>query len=179
LLLDTFARYFTLDEYVPLGGAIAYPLITHNERLLDAPEAETAPHVERLLALDAEYLHAHPERTLFAYFAGRPRKDVLVDDAQLAEWSAEEEAREQVALANGGEYYARTWLQETMLELSERGIAAQHARTWAEELQAKLEEADAAAAEAQRQLDAVRSTRSYRLTQKVVANPLVRKLRGQ
>ncbi len=134
LLFDTFARYFTVAEFVRVGGAIAYPLLTHNEAILDAPEAESSPHVERLLALDAEYVATYPDRTLFAYFAGQPRKDVLADPAQLAEWSAEEDAREEAAIARGGEYYDRTWLQEITIELSDRGIAAQHARSWAEDL---------------------------------------------
>ena len=46
---------------------------------------------------DARFLAAHPESTLFAYFAGMPKKWVLDDAESLARWREEEDERERLA----------------------------------------------------------------------------------
>ena len=126
LILETFARYFDVRHRVDLGGALAYPLLAGADALLAAPAEVRGAHVQRIFAADAEWLAAHPGRTLFSYFAGQPRKEVLTETAALAEWTAAEEARETAAEANGGEYYPHTALQDATLELSEHEIAARH-----------------------------------------------------
>ena len=78
LILDTFHRYFTVGELTPLGGAIAYPLLTHNTRLFDAADpAEQSVWLDRILEADDRFLAGHPDSSLFAYFSGTPDKSVL------------------------------------------------------------------------------------------------------
>jgi SAM-dependent methyltransferase len=118
LILDTFHRYFTVGELTPLGGAIAYPLLTHNTRLFDAADpAEQSVWLDRILAADDRFLAGHPDSSLFAYFSGTPDKSVLDQGDRLAKWEAEEEEREQRAAANGGEYYVRGALATALIAL--------------------------------------------------------------
>ena len=118
LILDTFHRYFTVGELTPLGGAIAYPLLTHNTRLFDAADpAEQSVWLDRILAADDRFLAGHPDSSLFAYFSGTPDKSVLDQGDRLAEWEAEEDEREQRAAANGGEYYVRGALATALIAL--------------------------------------------------------------
>jgi SAM-dependent methyltransferase len=118
LIMQTFCRYFTLDEFAPLGGAIAYPLLTHNSRLFDVgPPAEQRRWVEWVLEADDLFLENNPDSSLFAYFAGRPNKAVLEQADALSAWQREEEGRERRARQNGGEYYPRGALATGLIEL--------------------------------------------------------------
>ncbi len=118
LILDTFRRYFTVGELTPLGGAIAYPLLTHNTRLFEAADpAEQSACVERILEADDRFLARHPDSSLFAYFSGAPDKSVLDQADRLSAWTAEEDEREQRAAANGGEYYVRGALATVLIAL--------------------------------------------------------------
>lgn len=138
LIEGTFRRYFTVEEYVPLGGELAYPLLTHNDAFWSQPDdGARAAVVETILDADADYLADRPHTSLFAYFSGRPDKAVLERPDDLAGWTAEEDTREDQARAAGGEYYPHTALQAAMLELEDQRVAAEHARAWATETQAK------------------------------------------
>ena len=65
LIVDTFERYFTTGQYTALGGAIAYPLLTHNTRMFAADdEEERSLWIERILQADDRFLAQHPESTL-------------------------------------------------------------------------------------------------------------------
>jgi SAM-dependent methyltransferase len=128
LIMETFRRYFVVDKYVPLGGAIAYLLLTHNENFWAQPDDdERDAVVETVLTADAQYLDSHPEDSLFAYFAGRPNKEVLTRSDDLELWAKQEEDREDAAKATGGEYYSHSTLQHLTLELedarTERDVA--------------------------------------------------------
>ncbi len=131
LITETFHRYFTVEEFTSLGGAIAYPLLTFNRRLLDVTEAaEQARWIEWVLEADERFLHDHPDSSLFAYFTGRPNKAVLQRSDDLAKWQAEEEERERKAKAVGGEYYLRGALATALIDLekAERATAEAAAR---------------------------------------------------
>ncbi len=110
LVLPTVRRYFALEHFRPLGGNLAYLLLTHNEGVHAHPGAERDAVVERVLAADESFMT--DDTTIFAYFWGRPDKAVLDDTEQLARWTAEESAREQAAQDAGGEYYPRSVLHE-------------------------------------------------------------------
>lgn len=130
LLVDTFNRYFVGEEFVPLGGALAYPLLTHNARLFEAPDGpERAFWVGQVLEADAAFLEAHPDSSLFAYFSGRPRKAVLDEKDQLVQWTQEEENREARAIESGGEYYPRGALQTESIERVRRDEEIAQLRT--------------------------------------------------
>ena len=118
LILDTFRRYFVVEELTPLGGAIAYPLLTHNRAMFEETDSGAqARWIQWVLEADDRFLEVHPNSSLFAYFAGRPNKAVLRREHQLAQWENEESARERRAQENGGEYYARGAFVTALLEL--------------------------------------------------------------
>lgn len=129
LIRPTFARYFTEAEHRAVGGALGYLLLTHNERIFAAEPDERDHWAQVVMEADAAFTAAHPKWSLFAYFAGQPKKAVLRRKAQLAKWAAAEDEREALGEANGGEYYERSALQDLELELerlrSDTGAAAQ------------------------------------------------------
>jgi SAM-dependent methyltransferase len=104
LIVEVLHRYFRVDWFAPLGGALAYPLLCFNDGIHDAPPAERDPWIERVVAADDAYTEAHPETTLFAFAIARPDKSALDDAGALARWSDEEERREAAAARNGGLY---------------------------------------------------------------------------
>ncbi len=108
LLLETCARYFTTECYRPIGGAIAYPILTHNRALRGLAPADAEAIVAEAMLADLAYLHDHPDSTLFAFWYGRPKHEVLRDDEQLRRWEREENAREERAHRDGGRYYPPT-----------------------------------------------------------------------
>lgn len=118
LIVEMLHRYFLVDEFVPLGGALAYPVLTHNARLFSSEVAnhEREEWGQIVLDRDAEYLANHPQSSLFAYFTGRPDKAVLSNAAMLAEWERDEEVREDRAADNAGVYYERSVLNELYAE---------------------------------------------------------------
>jgi SAM-dependent methyltransferase len=139
LILETFRRYFTDDPVTLLGGAIAYPLLTHNARIFNTEdEAGRSEWIERILQVDDAFLAEHPESTLFAYFAGQPKKSVLDQEALLTRWEAEESEREQRAQANGGEYYERGPLSTALVALEEARALNAGVQAQIEQLQSEL-----------------------------------------
>jgi len=121
LILETFHRYFSVGQLTPLGGAVAYPLLTHNARLFDAADdVERTKWIDWIMDADDGFLGRHPESTLFAYFAGQPKKSVLQQVDALREWEEEEEQRERRAQENGGEYYERTPLSIVLVAIDEQ-----------------------------------------------------------
>ncbi len=116
LLLETSARYFTTECYRPMGGAIAYLLLSHNEALRRLPPEQAEPVISEALLADLAYLYEHPESTLFAFWYGRPKHAVLRDHEQLRKWESEENAREERAHQNGGRYYPPSRLETPLAE---------------------------------------------------------------
>jgi SAM-dependent methyltransferase len=166
LIVETFHRYFTTDQYTALGGAIAYPLLTHNARIFETTdEAERSFWIERILEADARFLTAHPDSTLFAYFAGTPKKSVLGDAESLTRWREEEDERERLAREErGGEYYERGPLSSALRELQDERAAAAQAQAQVATLEAELQ--------------AMRSRFLYARASRVADSKLVRNVRG-
>jgi SAM-dependent methyltransferase len=166
LIFDTFRRYFTAGNSTALGGAIAYPLLTHNARMFGADdEEEQSLWIEKILQADDIFLAAHPESNLFAYFYGRPNKAVLEETEVLAAWSAEEEEREQRAREEGGgEYYERGALSTALITFDEQRATngLRHTRV------AQLES----------ELHAMRSRYLYARARQLVDSKWVRAVRG-
>lgn len=131
LILETTRRYFDVAEVKPMGGALAYVLLTFNAGIHSSPGPERDAVVEQIVAADDAYTDAHPDSTLFAFFRGTPRKSVLAETESLARWTAEEEAREAAAARNGGEYYPLTALQVLTQELEQLRVFNEHLRAGA------------------------------------------------
>ncbi len=120
LIVETLRRYFHVAEIVPLGGALAYPVLTHNANLFAATvdPGEREHWGQFVLDRDAEYLTDNPQSTLFAYFSARPNRDVLSDHEALASWAEAEDAREARATERGGKYYEPSMLNEVYWALA-------------------------------------------------------------
>lgn len=72
MILEVMRRYFFIDLYRPLGGAIAYPLLTHNKAIHMAPHWKSHPVIERLLDEDSKWLEDDVGRTFFAFIIASP-----------------------------------------------------------------------------------------------------------
>ena len=141
LILETLHRYFHVERFVPLGGAVAYPLLTHNEALFAlTDEAEQTKWVEYVLQADDEFLSEHPESTLFAFFVATPKKVALEQLDALGRWRKEENDREERAQRNGGEYYPRTALQDAYIRLIAESQETARLRDETLSLQGQLED---------------------------------------
>ncbi len=121
LILETMNRYFEVNDFVPLGGAIAYPLLTHNSNFFKSGDYELQlSTVRKIMEADEDFLDRVPESTLFAYFAAQPKKDVLRDEVQLGEWERAEAQREISSKSNCGEYYPRNVITSYSIEIEEK-----------------------------------------------------------
>jgi SAM-dependent methyltransferase len=120
LIVETLRRYFRVAEFVPVGGALAYPLLTHNSQFFatDVDPQERERWGRFVLDRDGDFLASNPESTLFAYLAAQPDKGVLTNSAQLSTWEKEEDAREERAAEHGQQYYDRSLLSALYWELS-------------------------------------------------------------
>lgn len=140
LIVAMLHRYFHVERFVPLGGAIAYPILTHNERLFAyGDKADQAAWVEEVLRADEEFLAEYPDSALFAYVAAAPNKDVLARPDVLAGWEQEENDREDRARANGGAYYPHTALQDAYDRLVTERVVSEQLRTQVADLQGQLD----------------------------------------
>jgi SAM-dependent methyltransferase len=120
LIVETLHRYFNVAEFVPLGGALAYPVLTHNLQLFSpaVDPSEREHWGQFVLDRDAGYLADNPRSSLFAFFTAQPDKDVLSDHEALAAWEKAEDVREEQATANGGTYYEPSMLNEVYWALA-------------------------------------------------------------
>jgi SAM-dependent methyltransferase len=140
LIVETLQRYFHVERFVPLGGAIAYPLLTHNERLFGlTDQSEQATWVDHVLRADEDFLTEHPDSTLFAYFAAKPNKEALQRPEALARWEQEESDREERARVKGGEYYPRTALQDAYTRLVAEAVESATLRQEVASLQGQID----------------------------------------
>lgn len=126
LILETLHRYFHVREARPLGGAIAYLLLTHNENIAVAAPEERDPWIRTILDEDDAHLDRFPNSSLFMYAAAQPNHEQLAETARLQRWAQEEDDREAAAAEAGGRYYDLTLLQRMHLEASELSTAKSH-----------------------------------------------------
>jgi SAM-dependent methyltransferase len=157
LIVDTLHRYFHVEEFVPLGGALAYPVLTHNAQLFSAEvePGEREHWGQVVLDRDGEYLAENPLSSLFAYFTAQPNKEVLSDEATLELWKSVEEAREAEAAENGGNYCDCSVLNDLYAER-----AALQASVLA----------------VQQELETIRTSFLYSRLTRILAIPLVRRV---
>lgn len=120
LQLDVMHRYFDVEEYVALGGPIAYHLLFENKRLFDERHtSEGSATLERIVEADKQFVTAHPDSNLFAFWIARPKLDAFPDSKTIDQWQLEEDHRETLAAKNGGRYYPANALEMIYDELAE------------------------------------------------------------
>lgn len=72
MIVEAMRRYFFIDLYKPLGGAIAYPLLTHNRAIHSVPYWRSQKTVEMLLEEDKKWLEDDYGRSFFAFIIAMP-----------------------------------------------------------------------------------------------------------
>jgi SAM-dependent methyltransferase len=141
LILETFHRYFVEREFTPLGGALAYPLLTHNHAMFRARDDEArARSIQRILEADDQFLREHPDSTLFAYFAGTPDKSVLERSDLLEGWREQEVLREARVVEESGYYYEQGPLALALIAAEEQKARADAAQAQLTQLRAELDD---------------------------------------
>jgi SAM-dependent methyltransferase len=127
LVLETLFRYFDADPVIPLGGAIAYPLLHQNVALHERQATEVGvAALARIIELHDEFTAADPARSLFTFAVMTPRPGALHDSETLARWTVEEVERERRAARTGNEYYTRTAFSLVYGDLADEQIKTQH-----------------------------------------------------
>jgi SAM-dependent methyltransferase len=104
LIVETTRRYFSIKHHTHAGGAIAYPLLTHNRKIWDLPEDERDAAVRQILETDGAYLARFPNRSMFDLIIAKPRRAKAIEGAS-ARFSVVEAAREALADCHEGVYY--------------------------------------------------------------------------
>ncbi len=174
LILEYVGRYFDLIDSRPLGGAVAYLVLTHNVTFHEVPEQIRDPLTAKIIDADTDFLVDNPGATLFHFGIGRPDKAVLEMADLLAEWRMEEDAREAEAEKNGDRYYPETTLQRITNALSDAEIAAEHRLTTIHELQRDRDDLMRERGYLRRELDAAPGTSARHLGS--IPNHLYRRL---
>lgn len=126
LILPIMQRHFDIEFFKPVGGALAYLLLTHNKNLQEASRKDVENSVKAVMKADDEYTKARPEQTMFAYWLAKPKKSTANKAQLLKKFQQEEDLREKQATKRGGHYYDLGLIQQLYLELDELRIAKQH-----------------------------------------------------
>lgn len=74
LIMETLRRYFFVLLLRPLGGAIAYPILTHNKNLHNVPYNMSQDSCRALMEIDREWLEGDYGRSVFAFIISTPLK---------------------------------------------------------------------------------------------------------
>ena len=108
LLLEVTKRYFDFSHLRPVGGTVAYEVITHNPAFFASgkPAQDTTHFVGELLRLDEQVVLTDPSSSLFWYGIATPK--AAIEERDLVRWTEEEARREAAAEGAGGQYYAAT-----------------------------------------------------------------------
>lgn len=133
LILETIDHYFTNIVERPIGGSIAYPILTQNSQLplISAVELESA--IKKVLHHDLNETQELHE-SFFAFLVSTPR---LQNSSQLITQNRrleEEVQREDSARIKNGEYYSKTLIQKLTEEISDLRIAVDHKQSFIEDL---------------------------------------------
>lgn len=110
LFLEVHNRYFRTIHQSALGGAIAYPLLTHNAGIHSMDAEIRQPYVNQILVEDLEFTDNKLEKSLFVFIASGRREASELNEADLQKWTEEESQRERVA-EKDGKYYEKSLLQ--------------------------------------------------------------------
>jgi SAM-dependent methyltransferase len=126
LFLKTHDRYFSTVSDRPIGGWLAYLVLTDNQQLFDNLGDEANHWIDKVIAADRAVLDADPAKTLFAFRIAQPRRPSAGIEIR-SEWRRTEDLREETASKSGGVYYPRTMparyaeaAERSRLELLER-----------------------------------------------------------
>jgi len=137
LIIESIDHYFTNIVERPIGGSIAYPILTQNSKLSLISVIELESAIEKVLHHDLNETLELKE-SFFAFLVSTPR---LQNSSQLISQNLrleEEVQREESARINNGEYYSKTLLQRLTEEISDLRIAVEHKQSFIEDLFKKI-----------------------------------------
>jgi len=123
LVVPMTRRYFHIVDHQHMGGALAYLVLTHNDRFWNAKPEEQARWLKVIMDADADYLRRYPDSSMFDYILAQPNKHSLEQTTQLDAWTREEEEREATAQRNNGLYYRQTLYAVIFYRLMSTGSA--------------------------------------------------------
>mmetsp|Transcript_21441 Transcript_21441/g.43982 ORF Transcript_21441/g.43982 Transcript_21441/m.43982 type:complete len:299 (+) Transcript_21441:376-1272(+) len=117
MIMETLRRYFYIEKIRPYGGAIAYPILTHNERITkmclqdslrcDNGVEKHKHEIQALLDADYQWMLEDPEgRSLFSFVIAKP----LGNEGVPKRWYLkllEEHEKKREALGTKQEYYEK------------------------------------------------------------------------
>lgn len=115
LIFKTMSNYFDIVERHPTGGGIAYPILTHNQKIKDVPAQVANQQISKLLRIDKKLSHLKIVPPFFSYFVAKPRKEVLLGKRTLAYHQNLENQRENWAGEHGGTYSIREFFCAVIL----------------------------------------------------------------
>jgi SAM-dependent methyltransferase len=164
LLKGILYRYFDVEQYTLVGGAIAYTLLYNNTALFEAqykPEGREV--IDRILTADSEFTLRMPELNLFSFWIARPKRTPM--GALIEIWQSEEDERERrAALSNGGRYYPTEALELIYNELADTRYQTLTQASMIADLQSRLAACSDQIEMLSRARNALLNSTSWRLT---------------
>jgi SAM-dependent methyltransferase len=139
LIIEAIRNFITNLVDKPLGGSIAYPILTHNSNLSKLSENEKASTIEMVLNYDRSE-SSTLEESFFAFLVSVPKNQNELDVEICKQIIDNEKNLELVAEKNAGEYYKKTYIQRLNEELSDLRIGVEHKQSYLEDLQKEIEE---------------------------------------
>ena len=109
LVVPTIYKYFEVTHHARAGGAVAYPILTHNDAFWTLDPVERDRVAAEVLAADFSYLQREPQSSMFDYIVASPKGEMTGSrDSEEADERSEIE-RELHATRNGGYYRSPAW----------------------------------------------------------------------
>ncbi len=103
LIIPTIYKYFTVGRHSKAGGALAYPILTHNKGLWKCDPSEREHVASNVMKKDFEHLNSKEGESMFDYIVASPNKKKL-DSCEVIVALEQEKHREAMADKSGGYY---------------------------------------------------------------------------
>jgi SAM-dependent methyltransferase len=98
LILETIRKYFFIRLLRPLGGALAYPILTHNKRFHQYPHKISEHFARKVMEADARWMQKDTGRSLFSFIIATPLRGGVPNSKYSALLQQHEDERERSGL---------------------------------------------------------------------------------
>jgi SAM-dependent methyltransferase len=126
LIVEILDFYFDHSVKKALGGAIAYPILTHNSKFFALEKNKRDKYSREILEYDANYTNQDFEKTFFGFLVSKPKHRRDINPAEVESRLLTERIREESAFKNGGRYYPITFIENLTNEISDLKLFLQH-----------------------------------------------------
>jgi SAM-dependent methyltransferase len=165
LFVEILNFYFTSDVLKPLGGAIAYELLTHNPNLDNLKEDEVSEVVLKIMELDNQLSAMSLEKSLFVFGISKPRS-LSSEEQRISQNRLEFEVAREEAATETRTYYEISLLQSMTNLISDLKISCEHLTTHFNEIVHNTNLAkEKELTEYRNQVQALLNSKSWRATQ--------------